>query len=132
MLSQEMFDRHIVPILEEQGRHLDHAIYHVDGPGAVRHVPSITSIESIHAVNWIPGEGHGPMGRWAELLRDIQERGKPVQCSARPEDIEPILEVASPRGLLLDVRCESPEQADEVVRKADGWTARYDKPARRR
>jgi 5-methyltetrahydrofolate--homocysteine methyltransferase len=128
MVSPAMFDRHIAPILEVQARHLDHAIYHVDGPEAVRHVPRVCAISEINALNWIPGEGNGPMRRWAELLKDIQDRGKPVQCGVAVEDIEPILEVASPRGLLLDVRCESQAQADEIVKNAEAWTVKYDKP----
>ena len=132
MLSEEMFDRHLVPILEQQGAHLDHAIYHLDGPGAIRHVLSITSIQSINAMNWIAGEGQGPMSQWADLIKDMQDRGKPVQCSARPEDIEPILEKASPRGLLLHVRCASQQEGDDVVRKAEQWTAKYDKPFKKR
>lgn len=127
MLSEEMFDRHIAPVLAKQGEHLDHAIYHVDGPGAIRHIPSVAAIGSIDAINWIPGEGHGPMRKWAGLIREIQDRGKPVQVDAAPEDVEPILEVASPRGLLLSVRCGSEEEADDLVRKVELWTAKHDK-----
>ena len=128
MISPAMFDRHIAPILDRQARHLDHAIYHVDGPGAIRHVPSVAAVASIDALNWIPGAGQGPMRRWAGLIREMQDRGKPVQCSATPEDVEPILEVASPRGLFLHVRCESEAEADQLVGRLDRWTAKYDKP----
>jgi hypothetical protein len=127
MLSCDMFDRHIVPILERQAAHLDHAIYHVDGPGAIRHIPSIAAVPGIRALNWIPGEGQGPMRKWAGLIKEMQDRGKPVQARAAPEDVEPILEVASPRGLLLNVRCSTEEEADALVADVDRWTARYAK-----
>jgi len=130
MLSEDMFDRHIVPILRRQAEHLDHAIYHVDGPEAIRHIPSVAAIDSIDALNWIPGEGHGPMRKWAGLIKDMQGRGKPVQCEAAPEDVEAIMQVASPRGLLLCVRCASEEEADDLVKKVEVWTAKYDKPFR--
>jgi len=125
MLSEAMFDRHIVPILERQAAHLDHAIYHVDGPGAIRHIPSVAAIGDIRALNWIPGAGQGPMRQWAGLIREMQGFGKSVQIGARPDDVEPILEVASPRGLLMSVRCSSPDEADDLVRKIDGWTAQH-------
>ncbi len=132
MLSEAMFDRHIVPVLERQAAHLDHAIYHVDGPGAIRHVPSVAAVKGIRALNWIPGEGHGPMRKWAGLIKRMQDLGKPVQVEAAPEDVEPILEVASPRGLLMSVRCSSREDADDLVKKVEIWTVKHDKPLRRK
>ncbi|MFO7899151.1 MAG: hypothetical protein R6V58_08835 [Planctomycetota bacterium] len=125
MLSEAMFDRHIVPVLRRQAAHLDHAIYHVDGPDAVRHIPSVAAVPGIQALNWIAGEGHGPMRKWAPLIKRMQDLGKPVQIGAAPEDVEPILEVASPRGLLMNVRCASKDEADGLVRKAERWTAQY-------
>ena len=70
------------------------------------------------------------MRKWAGLIKKMQDRGKPVQVEAAPEDVEPILEVASPRGLLMNVRCSSPEEADDLVRKIETWTVKHDKPFR--
>ena len=36
---------------------------------------------------------------------------------------EPILEVASPRGLLMNIRCSSPAEADDLVRYAVSHTS---------
>jgi hypothetical protein len=132
MVSEAMFDRYFTPWLDWQACHLDHAIYHIDGPDAIRHIPALLAIDSIDAFNWIAGAGQGPMTRWTKLIRQIQEGGRAVQVGAAPGDVEQILKEVSPRGIFLSVRCTSEEEADDLVRKAGRWTAKYDKPFRKK
>ena len=37
--------------------HVEHALYHLDGPGAVRHVPLLLRLERLDCIQWIQGAG---------------------------------------------------------------------------
>ncbi|MFI3238149.1 MAG: hypothetical protein R3Y47_09040 [Lachnospiraceae bacterium] len=62
MLSQEQFGYFIVPSLERQTSFLDHAVYHLDGKDAVRHLDALLDIKGISAMQWEPGAGKAPSG----------------------------------------------------------------------
>ena len=79
MISPRMFDQFCREDLAECCRHVDHSIYHLDGPGAIRHLPSILSEPALTCVQWIPGAGSAPMSHWIPLLKEIQASGKSVQ-----------------------------------------------------
>ena len=58
MLSPAQFRRFVQPSLDKQSRRLDHVLYHLDGPDAIRHVPALMEIEGIDALQWTSGAGH--------------------------------------------------------------------------
>ena len=41
MISKEMFDEYFLPFIAEQTEMVPRTIYHLDGPGAVRHLDSL-------------------------------------------------------------------------------------------
>ncbi len=129
MVSERMFDRHLAPWIEKQARHLDYPVYHVDGPEAIRHIPTLCGIEAIRAVNWIPGDGNGPMTKWTGLVNEILASGKPVQIDCAASEVETILRECPPRGLAIRASCPSPEEADELVKSARLWAEKYDRPS---
>jgi hypothetical protein len=79
MISPEMFRRFCWNDLVECCRHVDHALYHLDGAGAIRHLPQICAVERLDCIQWFPGAGAPPLSEWLGLLRQIQESGKSVQ-----------------------------------------------------
>jgi hypothetical protein len=54
MLSPRMFADFEVANLRDQARHYDAVAYHLDGPGAIRHLEAICAIEGIKAVQYVP------------------------------------------------------------------------------
>jgi len=59
ILSPKLFQKFILPILEEQCRRLDHVVYHLDGPGELSHVDYLLKIEKLNGIQWVPGAKHG-------------------------------------------------------------------------
>lgn len=59
--------------------HVDQSLYHLDGPGAIRHLPKIMELPRLNCVQWIQGAGRPLPSQWVDLLRQIQASGKSVQ-----------------------------------------------------
>lgn len=76
MISSEMFAEFQLPCLAHESQQLDHSCYHLDGPGAVRHLEAICSLPGIHAIQWVAGAGEGEQQDWMHLHRRIDELGK--------------------------------------------------------
>lgn len=65
MMSVDFFNDFVYDSLVEQTKKLDYAMYHLDGPGAIRHLDKLMTIEGINALQWTPGDT-GPDGTWPE------------------------------------------------------------------
>ena len=69
MISPQMFEEFIMPILVEECRFLERSIYHLDGPGALKHLDMILSIPELDAAQWVPGAGNEGYARWVEVYQ---------------------------------------------------------------
>ena len=45
----------VLPTLTRQIGWLDHSLYHLDGPDAIRHLPAIMEIDELDALQWTAG-----------------------------------------------------------------------------
>ncbi|NPV08457.1 MAG: hypothetical protein HPY83_10935 [Anaerolineae bacterium] len=115
MISREMFDRFFLPFVEEQTRLVPRTVYHLDGPGAARHLDSLLALPRLTAIQWVPGAGAPPMSRWLPLLRRVQARGKGLCLFCEPWEVSVLLNELEPEGLFLSTSCDSPEEADALV-----------------
>ncbi len=84
MISPKMFAEFVAPDLAEQASRLDHAIYHLDGPGQIPHLDQILDIDAIDGIQWVPGAGHpqNESEAWYPLYERILARDKllVLQC----------------------------------------------------
>ena len=117
MISPAMFDRFFLPFIEEQTRLVERTVYHLDGPGAARHLESLLSLPRLNAIQWVPGAGAPPMSRWLPLLRRIQTRGKSLCLTCEPWEVPILLQELQPEGLFLSTRCASVEEADRLLQE---------------
>ena len=78
LMSPNQFREFIVDSLRQQARKLDHVLYHLDGPDAIKHVDALMEIEEIDALQWTSGD-HGPDGTledWYEIYDKARRAGK--------------------------------------------------------
>ena len=47
MMSPEDFRKYIQPSLRSQSENVDHVLYHLDGPAAIKHMDALMEIEGI-------------------------------------------------------------------------------------
>ncbi|MFW6256960.1 MAG: hypothetical protein ACOC2O_02345, partial [Bacillota bacterium] len=122
MKSSDSFDELILPSIRQQTEWIQRTIYHLDGPGATRHLDSLLSLEKLDAIQWIPGAGAPPVSEWISLLKKIQEAGKLVYVPVEKDEVKILLKKLNPEGLLMKTRCESKKEADQLLADVKKWT----------
>lgn len=78
MISNEMFRKFALPYIEYEAEFLDHSIFHLDGPGALRHLDDLLSIKKINSIQWVPGAGEKPHIHWIDLFKKILKSKKSI------------------------------------------------------
>jgi len=92
--------------------------YHLDGPGALRHLPKLLERPYIRAIQWVPGAGNPENGpAYLDLYRQVQAAGRCLDLSASPPMVEFLVRYLRPEGLVLRTRAATPEQAHELIDK---------------
>lgn len=78
MISPAQFRRFVLPSLRKQVKRLDHSLYHLDGPDAIRHVPALMELEELDALQWTCGAGQpdGACPRWYGIYDQVTAAGK--------------------------------------------------------
>ena len=122
MISNDMFEEFIMPELTAQCELLDYPMYHFDGVEQIRHLDSLLSIDKLKAIQWTQVAGQKPCTEYFPELRKIQEAGKSLLIFAGKDQIQPIMENLSSKGLFLSCYADSKEEADEMLKCIAKWT----------
>ena len=119
MVGPGMFDEFFKEYVEKEAALLDHSIYHLDGPGAVRHLESICASPHLDAIQWVPGAGNKPPAEWPELLKKIQSLGKGLWLYGSVQEAETMMKYLKPEGCIYGLWCSSKEEAQALVKTAE-------------
>ena len=124
MISSEMFDDVFLPGIVRECQFFDRSIYHLDGPGALRHLDSLLAIPELDAVQWVFGAGNEGFHRWVEVYQRVQAADKGIQVMCTLEEVPSVMETVDPHGLFLQVSgVASREAADQLLRDLSAWPA---------
>jgi hypothetical protein len=124
MVSPKMFARFFLPAICEEVAFLDHAMYHLDGPGALRHLDLILDVPGLQAIQFVPTESDAAFLKWAEVYRKIQNAGKALQVSCTLAEIKDVMDLLRPQGIYLAVRdVPGQEEAEALIKNLERWTA---------
>jgi hypothetical protein len=124
MISPEMFEEFFLSAIEQQTEWVGRTIYHLDGPGAVRHLDALLALPQLNGIQWIPGAGAPPVSEWIPLMRRIQAAGKLLVLYCENWEVEKLLAELRPEGVLLSTLCGSMEEAEALLKNVERWTAR--------
>jgi hypothetical protein len=120
MISPRMFERFVLPDLAACCEHLDHAFYHLDGVGQIRHLDLLLSLERLRGIQWIPGDGQPPPEAWLDVLKRIREAGKLCQLYVSPEGAHTIVRQLGGRGFAFYILQEmSRTEAESFLRQIE-------------
>jgi hypothetical protein len=122
MISKEMFNEIFLPGITEECRQLDAAIYHLDGPDALRHLDSLLSIKELNAIQWVYGAGNGRASDWLHIYKKCQAAGKGIQLHAYQDELDTIMEHLKPEGVWLAMHdINNNDEAKAVIKKIKQW-----------
>lgn len=124
LISKDMYDEVFLSGIVEECRFYERSIYHLDGPGALRHLDSLLDIEDLDAVQWVPGAGNEGFGRWIDVYKKIQGAKKSLQIHDLSLGELPLLfENLKPDGVWIsDIRgVDDAETAEAAIRRIEKW-----------
>jgi hypothetical protein len=102
-LSPKWFRRFALPDIIAQAEQLDYAIYHLDGPDALKHLDDLLEIPSINGIQWVPGAGNELKcnDAWMPIYKKIQKAEKNVVIDffELPERLAYFYKELDPKGL---------------------------------
>jgi hypothetical protein len=119
MVGPEQFDEFFKDYVEKEAAFLDCCVYHLDGPGAVRHLDSILQAPHLDLIQWVPGAGNKTVRHWPDLLAKCQERGKGLWLYGPPGELLEMMEFLRPEGCLYTLELGSREEAEAFVKKME-------------
>ena len=117
LIGPEDFCECCLPSLRRQAEIAGRLLFHLDGPQAARHASTLAAEACITAVQYTPGAGTPSALAKLDLLRSLQEAGKPVLIITPKEEVTRIAWKLDPRGaaILVEDRL-TPAEADELAR----------------
>lgn len=124
MISNEMFCEFFLPGLIDECRFYDRSIYHLDGPGALRHLDTILDIPELDAVQWVCGAGNEGYHRWVNVYQKIQRKKKSLMLiDVTLDELPLIFETLRPEGVWFSgIRgIHDKETAQAVIRRIEQW-----------
>ena len=125
MISADMYRDLFLDEITRECRFLDHSIYHLDGPGALRHLDAILEISELDGVQFVPSPGDASFRRWAQVYKRIQAAGKCIQVNCDLDEIQEIVACLKPEGLYLNVQgVTSEDEANDLIRVLEQWPLR--------
>jgi 5-methyltetrahydrofolate--homocysteine methyltransferase len=131
MISEEMFREFAIPCLQSEGNDADAFVYHLDGPGAIRHVPALCELDALDLVCYVPGQpGQPGRERETNLGENIDELGKGQMClfhpnrekitfGWKPDDILRARQAFKSRKLVFQADVSSKAQAEDLLGELD-------------
>lgn len=125
MVSKQMYDEVFLPGIIAECQFLDRSIYHLDGPGALRHLDSILAIPELNALQWVFGAGNEGFHKWVHVYKKAQSLHKGIQVTCRIDEINQVMETLSPRGMFLMVDGVSDlDTAHNLLKTLENWTTK--------
>jgi hypothetical protein len=122
MVSPRMFADVFLPGIIRECQFYDRSIYHLDGPGALRHLDMILSIRELNALQFVPGAGNEGFQRWIPVYQKAQKAGKGIQVFCTLAEISLVMETLDPRGLFLAIDGVPSRQAgQELLHRLEQW-----------
>lgn len=114
MISPDMYEKFILPELEELSAFLDYPVYHFDGQEQIRHLDLLLSVKKLKAIQWTPVAGQPKTSTFIRELQKIQKAGKNLILFPWTDEIEFLLDNLSSRGLHLLCHAGNTEEADYI------------------
>lgn len=122
MVSPSLYERFALPELLRQSEWADFPVYHFDGVAQERHLDYILSVPRLRAVQWTEVAGEPSPRHWLPILQRIQRAGKSLIVMCPPEDMRPLLEGLSCKGLYLHTTAQTPEDGQEILRLVEKYS----------
>jgi len=106
----------VLPGVEEEAAYLDRCMYHLDGPGALRHLDDVLSVKDIDVLQWVSGAGQKPMWQWLEVLKKGLAAGKALHIyDITPAQVKAVHSELKSRRCLYQVNAANAHEVEDLL-----------------
>lgn len=119
MISVDDYHRFVQPFIREQCQKIDYTLYHLDGVGAMHHLPALLEIEELNAIQWTPGVGEpqGGSPKWYDLYKKILAGGKSIMaCWVTLDELKPLLDNIGGDGVHIEMDFHNEREVEQAMR----------------
>jgi hypothetical protein len=104
LVSPKMYSEFFLAGIIAECQFLERSIYHLDGPGALRHLDCLLGIRELDAVQWVPGAGREGFAKWVNVYQKIQAAGKSIIVYCDVDELPLLMQTLKPGGLALSIK----------------------------
>lgn len=118
MISVDDYRRFVQPFIREQCQKIDYTLYHLDGVGAMHHLPAILEIQELNAIQWTPGVGEpqGGSPKWYDLYKKILASGKSIMaCWVTLDELRPLLDNIGGDGIHVEMDFHNEQEVEQAL-----------------
>ncbi len=120
MISPAMFRELVVPCLESEANDADAFVYHLDGPGALKHLEALCAIPKLDMIAWVCGAGAEDKD-WSALYDRIDRLGKGQwHYETGRDQIKEAWRKYTSRKLAFAIHAESRAEVEGFLRELEG------------
>jgi hypothetical protein len=101
LIGVDDFREVCLPSLVDQATRAGRCVFHLDGPNAARHAPTLAKTEAITAVQFTPGAGTESALAQLDMFKMLQAHGKPIVIATPRREVDAIVRALDPRGLVI-------------------------------
>lgn len=105
---------------------IDYTLYHLDGVGAMHHLPALLEIEELNAIQWTPGVGEpqGGSPKWYDLYKKILTGGKSIMaCWVTLDELKPLLDNIGADGVHLEMDFHNEQEVEQAMRIVEEYSS---------
>lgn len=127
MISEDDYRRFVQPFIREQCQKIDYTLYHLDGVGAIRHLPALLEIKELNAIQWTPGVGEpqGGSPKWYDLYKQILAGGKSILASwVTLDELKPLLDNIGADGVHLEMDFHNEKEVEQALRIVEEYRSK--------
>ncbi|OHB54090.1 MAG: hypothetical protein A2Y12_12580 [Planctomycetes bacterium GWF2_42_9] len=123
MISADMFNEFMVPVLSEMTSRIPYTWYHLDGPAALRHHELILRLSNLLMLDWVPGDNSDPPEhpRWWPIYHKTLDAGKRIHLyfhQFSPDGINQMKKEFGTRlnKFVLQMDLDSPQKGETIFK----------------
>ncbi|MDA3956832.1 hypothetical protein [Oceanispirochaeta sp.] len=122
MISEEQFGEFFLEGIIQEIRGTEASIFHVDGPGVLKHLDVLLDIPELNAIQWVYGAGNGRASDHLPIYQKIQKAGKGIQIlDVEPDEIRILMENLKPEGVWIKALVKNRDEGEYMLREVDKW-----------
>jgi hypothetical protein len=126
LIGPDMFAEAIQPAIQREVDALDRAHFHLDGPGALRHLDALLEMPQLRGVQWVYGAGGGPATQWLDVYKRIQAAGRCMEIIVQePDHARQLMQELRPEGVWFNgVLASDLGEANALLDELTAWAKR--------